>query len=92
MESTLTRGLGHLPDGLEAEKDATALLARRHGSWSVALGVWLKVVMFLVESSPAVEELVPLDGSNAEEGRAVEHATKTKGNTETLLESLMMCW
>lgn len=73
----------HIPEGLKDEKDAIALLARKHGSWLVTLEIGAEVVTVLMESPVAVDEMISLELRKAEEERAVEQATKTKNNTET---------
>lgn len=64
-----------------------ALLARKHGSWLVTLGIKAEVVTVLVESPAAVKEMVLFEVLKAEEERAVEQATKT--HTKTLKRSPM---
>lgn len=81
QEACLARGV---PEGFKEEKDAMALLARKHGSWLVTLGIEADVVTVLAESPAAVEETVLSDDLTTKEGRAVEHVMETKKHTETL--------
>ena len=65
-------------------KDATARLARKHGSWLVALGIEAEAVEIFFDSPTTLEEIVLPDVLKAEEESAVEQATKPQNNTETL--------
>lgn len=54
-----------------------ALLARKHGSWLVTLGMKVEVVTVIVDSPAAVKEMALFEVLKAEEESAVEQATKT---------------
>lgn len=72
-----------IPEELKEEKDATALLARKQGSWPVTLGIEAEFVTVL-EEFIAVTETVPPDALKADEETALEQARKTKTQTEIL--------
>lgn len=65
-------------------KDAIARLARKHGSWLVALGIEADAVAILFDSPATLEGIVLPDVLKVDEERAVEQATKPQKNTETL--------